>query len=135
MPADALDAIATLLFVEPEHVLQAGYEAGAVVESFGSQTVDGVDYDGLRIRSAGGRRIDVLLDKKTRLPFRVYYEIDGETLFDEYGDYRDVGGLKVAFFLKTINLLLQAPVEIRYEKVELNAAMPPAAFDKPAPVK
>jgi hypothetical protein len=130
VPADALPAIGTLLYVEPEHVLPAAYEAGAVVWSLGKQNVDGVDYDAIRIRSKDGQRIDVFLDAKTRLPFRAYYEIDGETLYDEYSDYRDVNGIKVAFGLKTINLLLQAPVEISFEKVEINAGLPPGAFDR-----
>src|SRR6185436_5289876 len=56
VPAEALSAIATLLYVDPDHVLLAGLEKGATVESLGKQKVDETDYDAVRLRGPGGQR-------------------------------------------------------------------------------
>jgi zinc protease len=131
IPQDSLAAINVLLFVDIERVLLLSRGAGMIVQAEGKQNVEGVDYDAVLVRSGDGAyEATLLLDGKTHLPFRVVYSVQGETLFDEYGDWKAEGGLQVAHKVKTLNLLLQVPVEIQLQKVEVNSGLPPGAFDK-----
>ena len=134
IPAEAVAAINVLLFVDPERVLLHGLDKSFVVQSEGKQPVDGTDYDAVLVRSGDGLyEATLLLDPKTHLVFRVLYSVQGETLFDEYRDYKPVAGVQVAHKVRTLNLLLQVPVEITYDKVQINAGVPADAFDKPSP--
>jgi zinc protease len=134
IPAESLAAINVLLFVDPERVLLHAQDKDMIVQAQGKQNVEGTDYDAVLERSADGAyEVTLLLDLKTHLVYRVVYSVQGETLFDEYGDYKDAGGVKVAHKVKTVNLLLQVPVEITYDKVEVNSGLPSGAFDRPAP--
>jgi hypothetical protein len=131
IPAESLAAINVLLFVDVERVLLLSRGPGMIVQAEGKQNVEGVDYDAVLVRSGDGAyEATLLLDGKTHLPFRVVYSVQGETLFDEYGDWKAEGGLQVAHKVKTVNLLLQVPVEIEVQKVEVNSGLPPGAFDK-----
>jgi hypothetical protein len=136
IPAESLDAINVLLFVDIERVLLLSRGPGVVVQAQGKQNVEGVDYDAVLVRSADAKyEVTLLLDAKTHLPFRVVYSVQGEMLFDEYGEWKAEGtganaGYVVPHKVKTVNLLLQVPVEINLTKVEVNAGLPPGAFDK-----
>ncbi len=131
VPPDSLSAIGVLLFVDPERILLHGQDKKVVLQSTGPQTVEGTDYDGVLVRSADGLyEAILLLDPKTHLLYRVVYQVEGETLFDEYAEYKAVAGVQVAHKIKTVNLLLQVPVEISYDKVQINGGLPAGAFDR-----
>ncbi len=131
IPQDSLAAINVLLFVDPERVLLHALDKTFVVQAQGKQNVEGIDYDAVLVRSADAAyEVTLLLDIKTHLVYRVLYSVQGETLFDEYGDYKPVNGVQVAHKVKTVNLLLQVPVEIQYDKVQVNAGLPSGAFDR-----
>jgi zinc protease len=132
VPKDSLAAINLLLFVDPERVLLHGLDKSFLVQAEGKQKVDNTDYDGVRVRSPDGAyEVLLLLDVKTHLVYRVVYSVEGNLIFDEYADYKPVNGVQIAHKVKTVNLLLQAPVDIEYQKIEVNAGLPAGTFDKP----
>jgi zinc protease len=132
IPDDSLAAVNVLLFVDPERVLLLGQDKTTIVQSEGPQTLEGNTYDSVRVRSADGKyEALIILDGKTHLPFRIGYSVQGDTLYDEYDDYQAVGGVQVAHKVRTVNLLLQVPVEIEYDKVEVNAGVAKDTFDRP----
>jgi len=133
IPPESLAAINVLLFVDPDRVLlHAQGNKAVIVQAEGKQDVEGVGYDAVLVRSPDGAyEATLLLDVKTHLPFRVLYSVEGETIFDEYADYKAVSGVQVAHKVKSVNLLLQVPVEITFDKVEINSGVGAGEFTRP----
>jgi hypothetical protein len=77
--------------------------------------------------------VDYLIDAKTFLPLRrleVRPEPEGEVII-EYAEFKDVDGVKLARSVRRTNRTQTRKVEL--DKVELNADLPDARFQRPSP--
>ena len=129
IPGDALATVRAVLFADVDAVL---LHKDATYFADGQETIDGKAYDVLVARAADGSvEARLLLDPKTHLPFRIVYEIEGEKLTDEYADWKPFSGVQIPTSIKTVNLLLQVPVDIAFTSVEVNGKLPDGGFDKP----
>lgn len=118
--------------IDPERVLLAGRAKEFLVNAEEDVTLGGKTYNVVTItRSDGSMPVQILLDGKTHLPYRVYYQLDGQAVFDEYGDYRAVGGVQMPHSLRTVNVVLGVPLDITFEKIEVNVALEAKLFEKP----
>src|SRR5262249_42331516 len=50
----------------------------------------------------------------------------------DYDDYRDIGGLRIPYMIKTVSISPADDLTIRVEKVENNSTIDPAKLAKPA---
>jgi hypothetical protein len=93
-------------------------------------TIDGKPQDVLALGSPF-QDLDVKLyiDKKTKLVTRMTYSDNGETETDDFGDYRTVDGVKVAF--KRISSTADRTTALEISKVTLDAKVDPKTFAKP----
>lgn len=134
LPDDAVDTLGVVSFADLDRVLLVYKEKGAVVQKGQPETVDGKQYDAVKVMSGDGRYTAlVLLDPKSHLVFGVCYQIEGETLCDEYGDYKAVGGVQMPHTIRSIALILQGvPFEAKLDKVEVNAPIPADVWKKKA---
>ncbi len=70
------------------------------------------------------------IDKKTKLITRMAYTDAGQTEIDDFGDYRDVDGIKVAY--KRNSTAPGRSTALTLDKVEFNTKIDPSQFKKPA---
>jgi zinc protease len=128
------NALATVDFErwrEPELILLKAAEPDAKVVPLADDTVDGKPCSVVRLRSPfTDVDVDLYLDKKTKLLMRMAFSDGGNTESDEFSDYRDVGGIKVAHKRSTNGGGRATSLELK--KVELDPSVEPTLFDKPA---
>ena len=85
----------------------------------------------IKLRSPFGS-IDVTLyiDKKTKLLSRMTFGDGGSIENDDFSDYRDVGGLKIAYKRSTNGGGRSTTLDLK--AVDLDPKVDPTLFDKPA---
>jgi zinc protease len=132
IPAEALETLESVTYADPDVILLHAEEKGAIVVKDEPQKIDGKSYDAIRVRSPDGKHeAAMLLDPKTHLPYGVCFLVETETLCEEYGDYRAVGGLQVPYSIKSVSLILQGlPYEVKMDSVEINGKVPDDTFKK-----
>ena len=115
---------------EPELILMKADDASAKLVPEPDDTIDGKPQDVLALGSPF-QDLDVKLyiDKKTKLVTRMTYSDNGETETDDFGDYRTVDGVKVAF--KRISSTADRTTALEISKVTLDAKVDPKTFAKP----
>jgi hypothetical protein len=77
-----------------------------------------------------GIDVTLYLDKKTKLLTRMSYSDRGFTSTDDFADYRDVNGIKVAYKRPSKDKVRDTKLELT--KVELNVKIDPGTFARPA---
>lgn len=127
-------ALATVDFErwrEPELILLKAADPKAKLTPLADEAVDGKPCAVVKLRSPFGD-VDVTLwvDKKTKLISRMSYSDGGNTEIDEFTDYRDAGGLKVAYKRSTNGGGRSTALDLK--SVELEPKLEPTLFDKPA---
>jgi zinc protease len=134
VPASDRGSLDVVTLVDPERVLLSASDPGLRVMADLPQTIGGKSYDVVvaEAKDGKGEPITILLDGKNHLPFRVYYKLEGQDVFDEYGAYKAVSGVQMAHTLKTVNVVLGVPVEITYDKIELDTKIDEQRFATPA---
>ena len=71
----------------------------------------------------------IYLDKKTHLMTRMVYA-EGLTSTDDFADYKDIGGIKVAFVRNSHDA--NRDTKLTLTKVEIDPKLDAKTFDKPA---
>jgi len=127
-------ALATVDFErwrEPELILLKAADPAAKLTPLADENVNDKPCSVVKLRSPFGD-VDVTLyiDKKTRLVSRMSYTDGGNTETDDFADYRDVSGIKVAHKRTTNGGGRSTTLDIK--TVELDPKVSPNTFDKPA---
>jgi zinc protease len=118
---------------EPELILLKAAEPDAKLAPMADETVDGKPCAVVKLRSPlRGVDVELYLDKKTRLINRMIYSdgAGGGSETDDFADYRDASGLKVAYKRVTSGAGRSTTLEIK--SVEIDPKVEPTLFDKPA---
>ena len=88
--------------------------------------------DGL-LKSPFGIQLKLFVDKKTKLLSRVSYDEGGNSEIDDFTDYKDVSGVKVAFKRKSVGAGKEGrSTDLVVKTVEIDPKVDPKIFDKPA---
>jgi predicted Zn-dependent peptidase len=127
-------ALATVDFErwrEPELILIKAAEADAKLAPLGDDTIDGKPCAVVKLRSPfGGVDVTLFIDRKTKLIGRMSYSDGGNTETDDFSDYRDVGGIKIAHKRSTNGGGRATVLDVK--TVELDPKFEATQFDKPA---
>jgi predicted Zn-dependent peptidase len=116
---------------EPELILLKAAEPDAKLAPMPDETVDGKPCTVVKLRSPlPGVDVELYFDKKTKLISRMIYSDGGSTETDDFADYRDASGLKVAYKRVTNGSGRSTTLDIK--SVELDPKIEPTLFDKPA---
>jgi hypothetical protein len=116
---------------EPELILLKAAEPDAKVTPKADETIDGKPCAVVRLRSPlPGVDVELYLDKKTKLITRMIYSDGGNNETDDFSDYRDASGLKVAYKRTTNGSGRSTSLDIK--SVELDPKIDPTLFNKPA---
>jgi len=131
IPESELGAVEADRWRDPELILLRHKDKGTVVTPMPDQDLDGKPNAVIRVAKADSSlAVDIYLDKKTKLVSRMQYKDQGTTLIDEFDDYKDVKGIKVAFKRASRGGPRASTYEIT--KVEFDAKVDPTVFAKPA---
>jgi hypothetical protein len=131
IPADDLGSVEFERWREPELVLLEARDPQAVVRPLPDSGIDGKVYTTIRLSTPFGIDLVLAFDKQTMLLRRMTYTISGETNVDDFTDYRDVGGVKVAY--KRVSTAGGRTTTVDLSKVEINPKLELGTFKKPAP--
>lgn len=118
---------------EPELLLLKAADPAAKLTPLPDEQIDGKPHTAFSLRSPYGIDLKLFLDKKTKLLSRVSYSEGGNTETDDFGDYRDVNGIKVAFKRKSGGTGPGArATDLVVKSVEIDPTVDAKIFDKPA---
>jgi zinc protease len=115
---------------DPELILLKATDPATKVTPMPDDTIDGKPVTVIRIGSPFSLDVIMFIDQKTKLITRMMYADQGQGQTDDFADYRDVGGVKIAFKRKTNSM--GRITAITLDKVDLAAKLDPKLFDKPA---
>ena len=128
------NALATIDFErwrEPELILLKAIEPQAKLTPLADDTVDGKPCAVVKLRSPfTDVDVELYIDKKTKLITRMSFSDGGNVESDDFSDYRDVGGLKIAYKRSTNGGGRSTQLELK--AVDLDPKVDPTIFDKPA---
>ncbi|MDQ3369326.1 MAG: insulinase family protein [Myxococcota bacterium] len=117
---------------EPELILLRALEPSARLTTAPDETLDGKAYTVLKLRSpSNGVAVSIYLDKKTKLIARMAYAEGSGAETDQFSDYKDVGGIKVAH--KRVSGGGGRTTQLELKSVELDPKVDPTLFVKPPP--
>ncbi len=105
---------------------------GFTLEAAGRDTANGSPCEVLALEVEGGAGARLYLDDSTFLLERLEIRGSEGNTTETYGDYRDVGGIMVPFFVKTEVPALGQRIETRYRSITANEAVDPVVFLPPA---
>jgi zinc protease len=116
---------------EPELILIRAADPAAKLVPAPDETIDGKANAVVKLRSPFGE-VDVTLyiDKKTKLVSRMSYSDGGSTETDDFADYRDVSGVKIAHKRNSTGAGRSTVLDVK--SVEVDGKLDPALFAKPA---
>ena len=116
---------------EPELILVKASDPSAKLTPLADDTIDGKPQSVVQLASPfGSLAVTLFIDKKTKLVTRMSYTDAGQTETDDFSDYRDVKGIKVAF--KRTSTTSGRNTALTVDKVELDKPVAPDLFKKPA---
>ena len=119
------------LWREPDLILQKATDAQTKLTPMPDETVDGKPQAVIKIGSPFTLDVSMYIDRKTKLVTRLSYSEQGQGEVDDFDDYRDVNGVKVAF--KRTSTQAGRITQITLDKVELAAKQDLSVFKKPPP--
>ena len=114
---------------EPELILLHALEPNARLGLSADEVIDGKPHNVIKIGSPLGIDISLYIDKKTKLVTRMLYSDSGITNTDDFADYKDVGGIKIAH--KRTSTAQGRTTTYNLTKVELDPKVEPDKFKKP----
>jgi len=115
---------------DPELILVKANDAAAKLVPLADDTIDGKPQSVVQLASPfGGLAVTIFIDKKTKMITRMSYSDAGQTETDDFADYRDVKGIKVAY--KRVSATTGRNTSLTVDKVELDTAVAPDLFKKP----
>lgn len=131
IPETELDSVEADRWRDPELILIRHHEKGATVTPLPDQDIDGKAQAVIRVTDPSGKlAVDLYLDKKTKLLSRMTYKDAGVALTDDFADYKDVKGIKVAYKRASRGGPRSSTYEIT--KVEFDGKVDESVFKKPA---
>lgn len=86
----------------------------------------------VRIQPEGGRAFEMWLDSGTWLADRIVERTTRDTITTFLSDYREVGGVRLPFRLRTTNGETKYDTVVQVESIEVNPAIDEARFSPPA---
>ena len=117
---------------EPELILLKAAEPGAKIWLSADEAIGGKPHAVVKLRTPFvGLEVALYVDRKTKLVSKMTYSEGRTTQVDELSDYRDVGGLKIAYKRHSTG---GRETTIELKTVELDPKVDPKLFDKPAGV-
>jgi len=114
---------------EPELILLRAAEPGARISTAPDEMLDGKPHVVVTLRSPFKVDVSLYLDKKTKLVSRMAYSEGGQNETDDFGDYKEISGLKIAHKRHSTGGGRTTKLELK--SVELNPKWDPKLFDKP----
>ena len=118
---------------EPELILLKASEKDAKLTPLPDETIDGKPQHVISLASPMGIDLVLYIDKKTKLLTRVFYQSGGDSETDDFSDYKDVKGIKVAHKRKSAGTGNNArATDLVLKTVEIDPTVDPKLFDKPA---
>jgi zinc protease len=115
---------------EPELILLKALEPGAKLTLAPDEAVDGKPHAVVKLRTPfAGLEVGLYVDRKTKLVSKMTYTEGRTSQTDELGDYRTVGGVKIAYKRHSTG---GRETTIEIKTVELDPKVDPKLFDKPA---
>lgn len=131
IPPTELDSVEADRWRDPELILTRHHDKGATVTPLADQDIDGKAQTVIRVTDPTGKlAVDLYLDKKTKLLSRMAYKDQGVGLVDDFSDYKDVKGIKVAYKRSSRGGSRSSTYEIT--KVEFDGKVDDSVFKKPA---
>jgi hypothetical protein len=128
-PPEELPSAQFELWRDPELLLLEAAKSANVTPA-PDESIDGKPQSVVRVESPfQGLDITLYIDKKTKLLTRVHYVDHGQPVNDDFADYRDVNGIKVAYKRNTVSG--GKPTSLDIQKVEIDPKIDPAIFAKP----
>ncbi len=115
---------------EPELILVKANDKDAKIAPAPDDTIDGKPQSAVRLGSPFGPELTLYVDKKTKLLSRITFSDGGTMQTEEYSDYKDVGGIKVAHKRSSTGQGRLTNLEV--SKVEWDPKIDAAIFKKPA---
>ena len=103
------------------------------VEYVRRESIDGREYDVLRMLPAGGRSFEVWVNRQTNLIDRLSEREATETRIETYADYRDVGGVRMPFALRFSHGDPKYDQTFTVDAMEFNVPLDDVRFAQPSP--
>ncbi|HEX4418882.1 MAG TPA: pitrilysin family protein [Kofleriaceae bacterium] len=116
---------------EPELILLKASEPGARLEPQPDDAIDGKPYSVVSLATPFGIAVSLYIDKQTKLIGRMSYHDSHTSESDDFADYRDVHGVKLAYKRTSTGDGRSTTLEVK--TIELDPKVDPALFAKPAP--
>ncbi len=118
---------------EPELLLLKAADPAAVLTPMPDETIEGKPQTVISLQSPFGVDLVLYIDKMTKLLTRVSYTEGGNAESDDFSDYRDVSGIKIAFKRKSSGSGKGArSTDLTVKSVELDPKVDAKIFEKPA---
>lgn len=116
---------------EAELILVKASDPAARLVAHVDAVIDGKPQSVVQLGSPFGTlAVTLFIDKKTKLVTRMSYSDQGQTETDDFSDYRDVQGVKIAY--KRVSSTPGRNTALTIDKVELDGKVAPDLFKKPA---
>ena len=117
---------------EPELILLRAADPKSQVATAPDEAINGKPQTVIKLRSPfSGGDIVLYLDKGTKLLTRMVYSEGGATETDDFSDYKEVSGVKVAH--GRLSSGPQRTTKLELKTVELDPKYDPKLWDRPAP--
>jgi zinc protease len=131
IPAAELASVEFEKWREPELILLHGKDPKVKVTPMSDDVIDGKPQLVVKLGSPfAGVDVTLFVDKKTKLLTRMSYTDGGVSFSDDFADYKDVGGLKIAH--KRTSTGGGRDTQLEVQKVEVDPKIEAGAFAKPA---
>jgi zinc protease len=115
---------------EPELILLKAAEGNARISTSADEMIDGKAQVVVKLRSPTNKvDVSLFIDKKTKLLSRMSFTELGQTQTDEFSDYKEINGLKVAHRRNSQGGGRTTKLELK--TVELDPKLDPKQFEKP----
>jgi zinc protease len=131
IPESELGSVEADRWRDPELILLRHLEKGATVAPLPDVDIDKRTHAVIRLTNAAGTlAVDLYIDKETKLLGRMSYKDQGVVLTDDFGDYKEIKGIKVAHQRASRGGSRSSVYEIT--SVEFDGKVDSAVFKKPA---
>ncbi len=118
---------------EPELILLKAADPAAKLTPAPDENLDGKPHHVVKLASPYTVDVALYIDKKTKLVTRMTYSIGGNAETNDFSDYKDVGGIKIAHKRKSTGAGKGGGItDLELKTVELDPKVDPTVFDKPA---
>lgn len=115
---------------DPELILAKAADPAAKISPASDESIDGKPQAVVQVESPfQGLTVSILIDRKTKMVTRIRYIDHGQPVNDDFADYRDVKGIKIAHKRTSTSAGRETSLDIT--KVELDPTVDPTLFAKP----